>query len=137
MHKHRRAMAAISMVVVLLIIDLMIISMVVGGARDHDLTVRRMDTIRAFYAAEAGMNMAIREKMIGVDEDGDDALNPPADDGIGTISFDDPIPNDANDPGFGTPKNAQFVVTLSADKKTLTSTGRSGDAKREMDALLE
>ncbi len=137
MHKQRRAMAAISMVVVLLIIDLMIISMVVGGARDHDLTVRRMDTIRAFYAAEAGMNMAIRERMVGVDEDGDDALNPVPDDGIGTISYDAPAPNDANDPGFGTPKNAQFVVTISADKKTLTSTGRSGDAKREMDALLE
>ncbi len=133
MHKHRRAMAAISMVVVLLIIDLMIISMVVGGARDHDLTVRRMDTIRAFYAAEAGMNMAIRERMLDppTDEDGD--KTPPGTD-TGSISDDgDP----ANDPGFGTPKNTQFVATLSADKKTLTSTGRSGDAKREMDALLE
>ncbi len=129
MHKHRRAMAAITMVVVLLIIDLMIISMVVGGARDHDLTVRRMDTIRAFYAAEAGMNMAIRERMIPDDEDNDTGG---AD--TGSISDDgDP----ANDPGFGTPKNTQFVVTLSPDKKTLTSTGRSGDAKREMDALLE
>ncbi len=129
MHKHRRAMAAITMVVVLLIIDLMIISMVVGGAREHDLTVRRMDTIRAFYAAEAGMNMAIREKMIPNDEDNDTGG---ADEG--SISDD---ANDANDPGFGTPKNTQFVVTLSADKKTLTSTGRSGDAKREMDAFLE
>ncbi len=129
MHKQRRAMAAISMVVVLLIIDLMIISMVVGGARDHDLTVRRMDTIRAFYAAEAGMNMAIRERMIPDDEDNDTG-------GADTGSISDDT-NDANDPGFGTPKNTQFVVTLSADKKTLTSTGRSGDAKREMDALLE
>ncbi len=133
MHRQRRAMAAITMVVVLLIIDLMIISMVVGGAREHDLTVRRMDTIRAFYAAEAGMNMAIRERMLdpATDEDGD--KTPPGTD-TGSIS-DDGV--DANDPGFGTPKNTQFVVTLSPDKKTLTSTGRSGDAKREMDALLE
>ncbi len=129
MHRQRRAMAAITMVVVLLIIDLMIISMVVGGARDHDLTVRRMDTIRAFYAAEAGMNMAIRERMIPDDEDNDTG-------GVDTGSISDDT-NDANDPGFGTPKNTQFVVTLSPDKKTLTSTGRSGDAKREMDALLE
>ncbi len=129
MHKQRRAMAAITMVVVLLIIDLMIISMVVGGAREHDLTVRRMDTIRAFYAAEAGMNMAIRERMIPDDEDNDTG-------GADTGSIYDDT-NVANVPGFGTPKNTQFVVTLSPDKKTLTSTGRSGDAKREMDALLE
>ncbi len=131
MHKHRRAMAAISMVVVLMIIDLMIISMVVGGARDHDLTVRRMDTIRAFYAAEAGMNMAIRERMLDPPNDEDNDTGGAEE---GSISDDgDP----ANDPGFGTPKNTQFVVTLSADKKTLTSTGRSGDAKREMEAFLE
>ena len=35
----------------------------IGGGRDHDLTVKRMDTLRAFYAAEAGMNIAIRELM--------------------------------------------------------------------------
>jgi len=124
-------MAAISMVVVLMIIDLMIISMVVGGARDHDLTVRRMDTIRAFYAAEAGMNMAIRERMLDPPNDEDNDTG-----GADTGSISDDA-DDANDPGFGTPKNTQFVVTLSADKKTLTSTGRSGDAKREMEAFLE
>ena len=30
--------------------------------------------MQAFYAAEAGMNMAIREMMVGRDEDGDGVI---------------------------------------------------------------
>ena len=137
--RNRRGMAAIVMVAVLIVVQLIIVGMVLTGARDHDLTVRRLETIEAFYAAEAGMNMAIREMMEPADEDNDDALNPVADDGIGTISYDAPAPNDANDPAFG---NAQVVVTAQADTPTagdttLTSQGRSGVARREMQAVLQ
>ncbi|MHC4128087.1 MAG: hypothetical protein ACYS1E_15180 [Planctomycetota bacterium] len=124
----RRAVAAVAMVVILLFIDLIVVGMVVGLGRDHDLTVHRMRTLEAEYAAEAGMNMSIREMMNDADEDGDGA--------IGTISDDS---NDGNDPALG---NAQFVVTAAADtpvvgQTTLTSAGRSGEARRQMESILE
>lgn len=119
---------AVAMIALLMVIDLIIVAMVIGGGRDHELTVHRTQTIEAFYAAEAGMNMSIRELMEDADEDTDGT--------IGTIS-DDGTP--ANDPGFGA---ARFFVTVSADwpavgLKTLTSEGRSGNSRREASGVLE
>ena len=116
------------MVVILLMVDLIIVGIVVGLSRDHDLTVRRMQTIEAMYAAEAGVNMSIRELMNDADEDGDGTT--------GTISDDS---DDANDPTLG---NAWFVVTAAADtpavgQTTLTSEGRSGEARRKIEGVLE
>ncbi|MHC4216879.1 MAG: hypothetical protein ACYSU7_00330 [Planctomycetota bacterium] len=124
----RRAVAAVAMVVILLVLDLIIVGIVIGLSRDHDLTIRRMQTLEALYAAEAGVNMSIRELMNDADEDGDGAT--------GTISDDS---NDANDPTLG---NAQFVVTAAADtpvagQTTLTSEGRSGEARRKIEGVME
>ncbi len=131
----RRGITAVVMVVVLLIIDVIIIGMVLTGARHHELTVGRMDTIQAFYAAEAGANMAIRELQVDIDEDVDAAPTNPIPDGVGTISFDDPV-DDANDPSFG---SAQVVVTavIAGTTTTLTSEGRSGTARRTIETGLE
>ncbi len=95
----RRGMALIGVIVFLLVVGVIIVGMVLGGARDQDLTVRRLETVRAFYAAEGGMNMAIREVMVSVDEDADGA--------IGTISDDS---DNGTDPAFGT---GQVVVMSS------------------------
>ena len=115
-----------AVVIVLLIINLTVIGIVVGISRDHDMTARRMETVEAMYAAEAGANMSIRELMIGVDEDGDG--------GVGTIS-DDSIAT--TDPSLG---EARFVVTSSYDsadqETTVTSKGRSGQARRRLQAVL-
>ena len=123
--RHRRATIAISMIIVLVVVNLVIISIVIGGARDHDLTIKRIETIQSFYAAEAGMNMAIRELMNNADEDGDG--------GVGTISDDG---NAANDPTFG---QAQVVVivAVAGPPTTMRSRGRSGDARREVETVLE
>ena len=120
---HRRGLVSIATIVLLLIIDLIILSMVIGGTRDHDLTVRRMETIESFYAAEAGMNMAIRELMEWSDQDGDLT--------VGTISDDSPV-NPANDPTLG---NAQFFVSVTGD--IFTSEGRSGESRRTMQAQVK
>ncbi len=103
----------------------MVIGVVLGGARDQDLTIRRLDSVRAFYAAEAGMNMAIREMMLDEDEDGDGE--------IGTISDDS---SDASDPLLG---GARVVVTRDVvdGTTTLTSKGRSGLARRHLEADIE
>ena len=125
-HQPREALAAVAIIIVLLILNLAVIGIVVGVSRDHDMTVRRMHTVEAMYAAEAGTNMSIRELMIGVDEDGDG--------GVGTIS-DDSLAT--TDPSLG---QARFVVTSSYDsadqETTVTSEGRSGQARRRMQAVL-
>ncbi len=61
-------------------------------SRTRSAEIKCVETTQGFYAAEAGMNMAInsREMMNNTDEDGDGA--------IGTIS-DDAVP--ASDPTFG------------------------------------
>lgn len=125
-----RAIAVVAMVVVLLVIDLIIVGIVLGLSRDHDLTVRRVQTVEAMYAAEAGVNMSIRELINDRDEDGDGS--------IGGISDNMP-PDDGNDPTIG---NARFVVTKADDtpavgETTLTSEGRCGEARRKMEAVLE
>lgn len=114
---------AVAMVATLMIINLLVVGMIVSQARDHHLTVRRVETIASFYAAEAGMNMSMREMFENADEDGDGW--------IGGISEDS---NPDNDPMLG---NAQFFVTTSESspqgpQTTITSEGRSGQAKRTM-----
>lgn len=123
-----RGIAAIAMIVVLVVVNLVVVGLTLGLARDHELTIRRIQSIRAMYAAEAGMNMSIREMINDVDEDGDGTT--------GTISDDG---NAANDPDLG---NAQVVVTSAVDvpavgQVTLTSEGRSGDARRTTRTILE
>ncbi len=121
-------MAAVAMVLVLVTIDLIVVAVVLSTARDHALSVVRIDTIEAIYAAEAGVNMAVREMMEDVDEDGDGT--------IGTIS-DDGDPN--TDPTIG---QARFSVSASVDdpvvgQTTLSSEGRSGVARRCLKTTVE
>ncbi len=108
---------AITLLIVLVVMQLVVVGIVIAGARDHDLTDNRVDTVRAFYAAEAGMNMAIREILTYNDDDGDG--------GIGSISNDG---NSANDPALGT---ARFVITSApvGNETALTCTGRSGSCR--------
>ncbi len=124
-NQDRRGIAAIAMIVLLLIVDLIVVGMVLSGARDQDLTVRRVETVQAFYAAEGGMNMAIRELMENSDEDGDGTIGSISDDG-----------DDGNNPDLG---RAAVCVTLVTDagQTTLTSRGESGEAHREIEAVLE
>ena len=112
------------MLVLLVLINLIVIGLVLGGAQDHDVTVRRVESVQAFYAAEAGINMAVRELMESADEDGDGT--------IGTISDDS---NDANNPSFGM---ATVLVTdsVSGSETTLSSVGTAGLSQRKISALL-
>ncbi|MHC4107370.1 MAG: hypothetical protein ACYSTY_04710 [Planctomycetota bacterium] len=121
---HRRGVAAVAMVVVLITVDLIVIAIVLSGSRDHDMTVRGMETIEAYYAAEAGMHMGIREMMEPADDDGDTV--------IGSISSETPVQNNANDVQIGDAR--VYVVKDTGPPEKLTSKGRSGDARREMDA---
>ncbi len=126
--RHRRGVAVAATVATLIVVELILVGLIITLARDHDLTVKRMDTLQSFYAAEAGMNMAMRELIEDADEDSDGT--------IGTISDDS---NDANDPDVG---EGQCVVTAQADtpvvgQTTITCTGRAGDARREISGVIE
>ena len=120
----RRGVAAIVMVVLVLLMDLVIMGMVLHGARDHDLTVRRVETVRAFYAAEGGINMGIRELMNGSDEDGDGGIGSISDDGEG-----------ATDPALGA-ATVRVSRSIEAGGTRLTSEGRDGASRRRLEATL-
>jgi Tfp pilus assembly protein PilX len=120
----RRGIAAVAVIVILVIVDLVVVGVVLSESRGHDVTVQRLETVRAYYAAEAGMHMALRELMLQDNLDDDCAVGTISNDGI-----------DANDPALGT---ASFMVTAapSGSQYIVRSHGRSGDARREMSALV-
>jgi len=66
-----RASAAVAIIIALVVLQIAVTGAVLSGGRDEDLTVRRVDTLRAFYASEGAMNMAIREYALQADESGD------------------------------------------------------------------
>lgn len=121
----RRGSIIVAIVVALVILQLVIVGVVALGARDQNLTTLRLEASKAQYAAESGMNMALREIYVGTDEDGDG--------GIGSISNDG---NSANDP---TVNGASIVVTMSVagSVTTLTSTARTTNARRSITVTLQ
>lgn len=123
--RRRRGVAAVVTVLMLMVVTLLVLGLVTAGARDQSIAVRRIESVQAFYAAEAGMNMALRELMESSDEDGDG--------GVGSISDDD---DEDDDPQLGM---ARVVVTLAGDggTTTLVASGSAGDARRELVATLE
>jgi hypothetical protein len=102
----------------LVIAELLITSAVLGSALDQDATLGRIESLRAFYAAEAGLNMSVRELMVGADENGDGT--------IGTVSNDGSATSDTTLEG-----GATFSVTISAGSPSLVvSSGSAGTARQ-------
>lgn len=121
----RRGAVGLAMIIVMVVLQLAVVGAVVTGARDQDLVVQRADASRAFFAAEAATNMAVRELMNGSDEDGDGA--------VGTISNDG---NSGNDPLIGTARVYVTAATAGA-QKTLTAYARSGACRRNVATVTE
>ncbi|MCP3905441.1 MAG: hypothetical protein GY715_17590 [Planctomycetes bacterium] len=125
-HRSRRGAAVVATIVALVVLNLVVVTMVFASGRDQDLSVRRLETVQAFYAAEAGMNMAIRETITGAgDEDGDGLA--------GTVSDD---ADDNTDPTVGWGRVA-VVQTASGTRFTVTSRGRAGSARREIRLTID
>ncbi|MGQ0627523.1 MAG: PA14 domain-containing protein [Phycisphaerales bacterium] len=70
----RRATAVVGVIIALVLLQLAVTGIVVGGGRDPDLSVRRIDTLRAFYASEGAVNVAVREFSMQTDESGDGGI---------------------------------------------------------------
>jgi hypothetical protein len=120
MDQQRRGAVAVAAVAAMVVLGLAIVGFVVATATDAGVTVNRADAMRAFYAADGGMNMAFRELMTNADCDGDGT--------IGTIS-NDGDPND--DPTIGGGR-VSVSATISGANYLLTSNGRSGTARRRI-----
>jgi hypothetical protein len=117
----RRGAAGMAVVLMLVVLQLVVVCVVLAGARDQDMTVERVNASRAYYAADAGVQMAFREVMAQADYDGDGH--------IGSVSADG---NSANDPSVG---GASVAVTENLG--ALTSAGRAGSARRVLSASSE
>ena len=121
----RRGTVLVALVAFILIAELVLVGFVLNAGRHQYLAVDRLQTVRAFYSTEGGMNMAVREIMLNADEDGDG--------GIGSISDDgDP----ADDPKIGA-GFAYVSQQLAGTTLTLKSTGRAGESVRLATAILE
>jgi hypothetical protein len=123
--RSRRGIAAIAMIIAMLIVGLMVTMLAANVAREQDLTVRRLETVQAFYAAEGGMNMGARELVLNTDEDGDGEP--------GSISDDE---DDGTDPSIGV-GTVHVAVSWDAGQATLTSESSAGLAGRRLEAKLE
>lgn len=121
----RRGTVAVAIVIALVALQLTVAAVTLSGARDQDLAARSLDTARAFYAAEAGLNMALRESMLGLDLDNDGS--------VGTIS-DNNTP--ADDPDLS---GGRVVVSSAPDGPTtvLSAQGRCRESRRRVEARLE
>lgn len=119
-----RGAIGVAMVGALVVVEVIIVVAVIGGGLNQDLTLQRIETNRAFYAAEAGVNMAMREIWSNADEDGDGL--------IGSIS-DDADP--ANDPAIGA-ASVSVSTTDDAGRTSVAAVGRSDRARRRIELQL-
>lgn len=108
----RRGTAVAAMVIVMAVIGLIVTGLVLSGSRDQDLTVRRLESARAFYAGEAAANMAVKEIVDGVDYDGDGH--------VGGVSDDS---SNATDPTINSSTRLNTAVTASSGVSTCSARG--------------
>ena len=122
----RRGAVALAMVLALVLLELAIVAMVVAGARRHDLVGARVNSMRSFYAAEAGINMGVRELMNQMDEDGDGTIGAVSDDG-----------NSLNNPGSG--QATSFVVSknVNGSQTILRSVATANSTVRFIEVVIE
>jgi len=119
-----RGAAIVAIIMVMLLVNLIIVAMVLGGARDLDLAVLRMDTVRAGYAADGGAQLSLREVYTDTDIDGDGSIGSISDDG-----------NDANNPAIGG-GNVSVSGSTVGSATTYLSTGVAGSATRAVSTLV-
>jgi hypothetical protein len=113
------------MVAVLVIVQLLVIAVAVGGARDQSALVARVQTTAAFYAAEGAMNMAIREVVELADDDNDGVAG-----GIATGA------SAGQMPAFSPGARASVGRDDTGSETTLTATGVCGDSRRRVRVTL-
>lgn len=121
----RRGMAAVVAVVLLVMLQLLAGVLLSGGAREIEQRSMRLDGLRSFYAAEGAVNMAVRELMLGADEDGDGT--------VGGVSL---TGTSADDPRLGPARLSIVAVSTSGSTTTIAAESASGAAMRRQRATI-
>jgi hypothetical protein len=67
----RRGTVLVGILVGLMLLASALVAVAISGRREQDLTLRRMESMRAAYAEEAGAQIAVRELITQQDDDGD------------------------------------------------------------------
>lgn len=121
----RRGTLLVAVVIALVMLQILVVTLTVAGARDQDLSSRRVEAARSYYAAESAANLAIREFIRNVDEDGDGT--------VGSVFSTNPAaaPSIA---GLGGLPSA--TISGSGATRTLTAVGTAGAAERTITATL-
>jgi Tfp pilus assembly protein PilX len=65
----RRGIAGITAVAIVVVLNVSVTAAAVSGTRDQEVSRLRLEAVRAFYAAEAAVNLATREAMLNTDAD--------------------------------------------------------------------
>lgn len=121
----RRAAAGVVMVLLLVALQLTVVGAITGAGPEGSLTEARVNAARALYAAEAGVNMALRESMLAADFD--------ADGRVGTVSDDG---DDSTDPDLGSGARVVVGGTFGQNTALLTSRGRAGPSRRAIQTTI-
>lgn len=117
----RRGAVSAAALVVLVVTAVMVLGSTRTNRTEQDLTVARMQTMRAFYAAESAIQLALREITIATDEDGDGV--------IGGISDDN---DDTNNPFIGQARVHVTAQPIDGGLVALTATATEGQATRRI-----
>ncbi|MFN5959146.1 MAG: hypothetical protein ACK462_14550, partial [Planctomyces sp.] len=64
----------VAILVALMALQMVVAVLVLSGARSDDMTARSVAGLRAQYASDAALNMALREAFVNADEDGDGTI---------------------------------------------------------------
>jgi hypothetical protein len=110
-------------VVALVVLQLVVVAVVVGGSRDQDLQSKRLDAVRASYAADSGVQIALREIATGLDENADGVIG-----GIGAG-------NVLSGASLNLGHVASAISVLGAEN-SVTITAASGEAKRRITSTV-
>lgn len=121
----RRGSVLVAVVVALVVLLLVVVAVVTTVSRSSELSVLQIQGSRAQYAAEAAANMAVKEVLDGVDQDGDG--------GVGTISNDS---NASTDPTINNGTRMWVTRSDSAGVITLTAHAENADAVRAIRVTL-
>lgn len=104
-----RGSGLVAVVAALVLLEVLVAAALVGGSREQNLGASRLDATRALYAAEAGMNMAVREVRLEADSDGDGLAGSVS---SNSVSSDDPMVSGAS--VYVTSATSGPVTTLTA-----------------------
>jgi len=124
-NQSRRGAAIVAIIMVMLLMNLIIVGMVLGGARDNQLAAVRVQGHQAQAAADAAANLAVKELIAGTDLDGDG--------GIGTISNDS---NTATDPTINSGTRIWATKVVAGNTTTITARAQNAEAARAVQVTL-